>query len=131
MPWGGGAAMLPRAPVTAHSGMPSAVPAMNHSPSRATETTIVDRALPPAPLPPPPTRGIPRGDQVADDAADVGAATTGKRPAPACARAAATATSARRATGDVDDGLSKVRGVTGRWEYDDQHARWILVLPPD
>jgi len=76
--------------------------------SRATQTTAVSRAIPPVP-PPPLPRMMPAGTKP----------TT--RP-----------TSARGpAAQDGDAGWTRVRGVTGRWDYDYQRGRWIFVLPSD
>ena len=93
---------------------PAATPARNPvmatdlAASRATQTTAVSRAIPPVP-PPTPPRMMPSGTKP----------TT--RP---------TLTRRLPAQGG-DAGWTRVRGVTGRWDYDYQRGRWVFVLPSD
>ena len=112
----------------AQSGAGSPIVAMDLSPSRAVQQTAVSRAIPPAP-PPTPPRTMPAGPRATTRP------TLARNPAPA-RTAPVPPSPAQPARGAAipdrgDGGWTQLRGVTGRWDYDYQHARWIFVLPAD
>jgi len=113
---------------TAQPVPPSALLAMDLSSMRATEATAVSRDVPVAP-PPLPPRMMPQGLKSATTrptlARPAGTARRDPAPPPQPSRGM------KGPTGGDADGWTKMRGVTGRWDYDYQRGRWVFVLPSD
>jgi len=122
-----------------------AVPAVELTQSRGDEdVSAVSRRIPAPPEPTPPPRWKPQARQATTRPSDeqrqppptTAPTLARKTPAPTvapkpAATPSASASSASSATPGGDGRWVRLRGVTGRWEYDFAHARWIFVLPSD